>query len=70
MRPPELVVKVNITKTILPSSDKTTKKNMLKQIRLKQIKQKSVPSINNKDIELDDLNKNNDSNVNFEIIKF
>lgn len=61
MRPPELVVKVNITKTVLPSSsEKSTKKNMLKsdKSKLKQAKLKSALSNQNtKDIELDYLNK-------------
>jgi hypothetical protein len=54
MRPPEMVIKVNITKTIMP--DKSNKKNSIKsqQLTKSKLKQKMT-----KEIEIDCLNQKN-----------
>lgn len=58
MRPPEMIIKVNITKTILSTSDKLTKKNQLKNDTKSKLKQRKTI---NKDVELEYLNTKNES---------
>jgi hypothetical protein len=55
MRPPEMVIKVNITKTVIPN--KSNKKNLIKNEQL--IKSKLTKQKMTKENELDSLNKKN-----------
>ena len=58
MRPPEMIIKVNITKKILSTSDKLTQKNQLKNDTKSKLKQRKTI---NKDVELEYLNTKNES---------